>query len=108
MKLIVQAFLNIYSIVLKSEDVICRSTSAHIRGGFMIELTGETPEMCTMMSALKRRKSTKLTAAFDEKEQNYLEETCQYKSDKIEKKIIIICPQLLTQIHKLNVSKIRK
>lgn len=42
--------------------------------------------MCTTMSALKRRKSTKLTAAFDEKEQNYLEETCQYKSDKIEKK----------------------
>lgn len=33
MKLIVQAFLNIYSIVLKSEDVICRSTSAHIWGG---------------------------------------------------------------------------
>lgn len=85
MKHIVQAFLNIYSIVLKSEDVICRSTSAHIRGGFMIELTGKTPEMCRMMSALKRRKSTKLTAAFDEKEQNYLEENRQHESDKVKK-----------------------
>lgn len=73
----------------------------------MIELTGETPEMCTMMSALKRRKSTKLTAAIDEKEQNYLEENCQHKSDKV-KKQNKICPQRLTQIKCLQNMKIVK